>query len=266
MVAKAVLADEHQHVLQVRDLGDASRSERYAVATFIAGLHRDPAATAFYGARLAAAPDEVQLGRDQGYPVGGPRSGRNWFFDEGVRVGSFTHQAELDGMYHGGVHTLAPAEHPMQLARAAQAPDYHWAVGQERGLTVDDYLARQRVMGLMIIKDGVVQVERYQYGRRPADRFVSMSMAKSITALGVGMALDEGRIKSLDDRAEQYLPSLKGTLYGGTTLRNLLRMASGAAFSERYDGQDDSALYPTPVAVNPGLLFGSAQAHPDEVR
>lgn len=206
---------------------------------FIAGL-------ALAGA-LAAAPDEVQLGRDQGYPVGGLRSGRNWFFDEGVRVGSFTHQAELDGMYHGGVHTLAPAEHPMQLARAAQAPDYRWAVGQERGLTVDDYLARQRVMGLMIIKDGVVQVERYQYGRRPADRFVSMSMAKSITALAVGIALDEGRIKSLDDRAEQYLPSLKGSLYGGTTLRNLLRMASGAAFSERYDGQDDSARYSAAV-------------------
>jgi CubicO group peptidase (beta-lactamase class C family) len=174
--------------------------------------------------------------------VGSLRHG-NWFFDEAVRVGSFTHQAGLDGMYHGGVHTLAPAERPMQLARAAQAPDYRWAVGRERQLTVEDYLARQRVMGLLIIKDGVVQVERYQYGRRAADRFVSMSMAKSITALAVGIALDEGRIKSLDDRAEKYLPSLKGSLYGGTTLRNLLRMASGAAFSERYDGRDDSARY-----------------------
>jgi CubicO group peptidase (beta-lactamase class C family) len=165
-----------------------------------------------------------------------------------VRVGSFTHQAEIPGIYHGEVHTLAPAARPMALPRSARTPDYRWAIGQERMLTVDDYLARQRVMGLLVIKDGVVQLERYQYGRQPSDRFVSMSMAKSITSLAVGMALAEGRIKSLDDRAEQYLPSLKGSLYGGTSLRDLLRMASGAAFSERYDGHDDSASYAAAVS------------------
>ena len=193
-------------------------------------------------AAAGAAPDEARLGWDAGYPVGNFKQGTNWFFDEAVRVGSFTHEAGIP-LYHGDVHTLAPSAHPMPLPRVARTPDYRWAVGKEQGLTVDDYLARQRVMGLLVIKDGVVQLERYQYGRKPSDRFVSMSMAKSITALGVGMALAEGRIKSLDDRAEQYLPALKGTLYGGTSLRNLLRMASGAAFSERYDGNDDSARY-----------------------
>ena len=53
-------------------------------------------------------------------------------------------------------------------------------------------------------------------------------MAKSITALAVGIALGEGKIRSLDDRAEVYAPGLRGTLYGGTALRDLLRMASGA--------------------------------------
>ena len=45
---------------------------------------------------------------------------------------------------------------------------------------VDDFLARQRIMGLLIVKDGVIQVERYQYDRKPTDRFTSQSMAKSI--------------------------------------------------------------------------------------
>jgi CubicO group peptidase (beta-lactamase class C family) len=68
-------------------------------------------------------------------------------------------------------------------------------------------------------------------------------MAKSITAIAVGLALDEGKIKSLDDRADVYAPKLAGTLYGETTVRNLLRMASGAKFTEVYDGKDDLARF-----------------------
>ena len=136
----------------------------------------------------------------------------------------------------------------MPLGKAAQEPDYRWDVGQARGLSVDDYLARQRIMGLIIVKDGVVQVERYQYDRKPSHRFVSQSMAKSVTALAIGFALAEGRIKSLDDRADQYAPKLGGTLYGATTIRNLLRMSSGAHFEERYDGNDDVARFSAATA------------------
>ena len=39
-----------------------------------------------------SAPDEEQLGRSRGYPMG---TGRSWFFDERVRVGSFSHLDQL---------------------------------------------------------------------------------------------------------------------------------------------------------------------------
>jgi CubicO group peptidase (beta-lactamase class C family) len=68
-------------------------------------------------------------------------------------------------------------------------------------------------------------------------------MAKSVTAIAVGLALREGKIKSLDERADAIAPALAGTLYGETTVRNLLRMVSGARFEERYDGNDDLARY-----------------------
>jgi CubicO group peptidase (beta-lactamase class C family) len=68
-------------------------------------------------------------------------------------------------------------------------------------------------------------------------------MAKTITAMGVGIALREGLIRSLDDRADAYAPSLTGTLYGETTIRHLLRMSSGAKFEELYNGADDLARY-----------------------
>jgi len=98
-------------------------------------------------------------------------------------------------------------------------------------------------MALLVIKDGVIQVERYQYDRNADHRFLSNSMAKTVTALAIGLAHREGRIRSLDDRAETYAPKLAGTLYGDTTVRNLLRMASGAKFEEIYNGKDDLARY-----------------------
>jgi CubicO group peptidase (beta-lactamase class C family) len=192
-----------------------------------------------------AAPDEERLGKANGYPVGTRQS---WFYDEAVRVGSFTHQAEIDGIIGGRVNTLMPSTQPMPLPKSASPPDYRWSSRHERSLTTDDYLGRQRIMGLMIIKDGVVQLERYQYGRTKDDRFLSNSMAKSIVSLAIGIALQEGQIKSLDDRADAYAPALNGTLYGETSIRNLLRMASGARFTERYDNADDLARYGNAVA------------------
>lgn len=190
-----------------------------------------------------AQPDTQALCKDQGYPVGTAGATRNWFFDECVRVGSFTHQGEIPGIFNGRSREMKPASEPMPLPRSPQEPDYRWATGAQAGLTIDDYMRRQRVMALLVIKDGVIQVERYQYDRTPSHRFLSNSMAKTITALAVGLALREGRIASLDDEAQRYAPELAGTIYGQATVRQLLRMSSGARFEERYDGKDDLARF-----------------------
>ena len=177
-----------------------------------------------------AAPDEELLGKAQGYPLG-TRS--NWFFDEGVRVGSFSHLDELLPHY-----TLSKAQSPLPLAASEGEArlDYRF---ENQTLTLDDFLAHQRVTGLLVIKDGAVLFERYQYDRKPADRFISHSMAKSIVSLAVGMAVAEGKIASLDDLVSKYVPKLAGSAYGETTIRNVLRMSSGVQFSEAYDGNDD---------------------------
>jgi CubicO group peptidase (beta-lactamase class C family) len=191
---------------------------------------------ALTAAQTLAAPDEDKLGKAQGYPVG---NARNWFYDESVRVGSFSNQGEIEGIFGGKANVLGASSAPMPLPKLDAEPRIRWIADHGRSLSIDDYLARERVMGLMIIKDGVIQIERYQYERTPAQRFVSNSMAKSIVSLAVGIALQEGKIASLDDRADKYATKMAGTLYGETTIRNLLRMSSGAHFEERYDGKDD---------------------------
>jgi len=68
-------------------------------------------------------------------------------------------------------------------------------------LTLDDYLARSPATGLLIARGNTILVERYQYGRTDRHRFTSWSMAKTVTAMLIGIALAEGRIRSVDDLA-----------------------------------------------------------------
>src|SRR5439155_4133390 len=56
-----------------------------------------------------------------------------------------------------------------------------------------------------------------------------------------GIAVSEGKIKSIDDPVSAYVPGLANAEYGKTSIRDLLHMSSGVAFSENYDGQDDVA-------------------------
>ena len=57
-------------------------------------------------------------------------------------------------------------------------------------------------------------------------RLMSASMGKTVAALAAGKAICSGYL-SMDQRAEQWIPSLAGTALGAATLRHVLMMASG---------------------------------------
>jgi CubicO group peptidase (beta-lactamase class C family) len=97
-----------------------------------------------------------------------------------------------------------------------------------------DYVSLNRVTGLLVIKDGGIALERYWSGNNEKTRWTSMSVIKSFTASLVGAAIQDGRIRGLDDLVTDYLPALKGSAYEGVTIRNLLEMASGVKWDETY--------------------------------
>jgi CubicO group peptidase (beta-lactamase class C family) len=97
-----------------------------------------------------------------------------------------------------------------------------------------DYLAVNRIAGLLILKDGKVVLEDYELGAEPATRWASFSIAKSVTSTLIGAAIQDGFIASLDDRVTQYVPALRGGVYDGVSIRNVLEMASGVRWNETY--------------------------------
>lgn len=134
---------------------------------------------------------------------------------------------------------VARAAVPWSFKRVAEPAISYSFRGERR--PIQAYLDRNPATGLLIAKDDTILYEHYQYARTDRDRLLSQSMAKTITAMLVGIAVAEQSIKSIDDLASTYVPGLAGTEYGGTTLRALLTMSSGVSFTENYDGSDDIA-------------------------
>jgi CubicO group peptidase (beta-lactamase class C family) len=178
---------------------------------------------------VAGGPDTEDYGASQAYPIGD----RSTYFQIPFLVGSHSH---LDQIFDGRVIRRAPA--PSRLARVNSEPALRYEFGGETR-TLDDYLARNPATGLLVARGDTILIERYQYGRNDRHRFTSWSMAKTVTAMLVGIAIAEGYIRSVDDPAAAYVPALRGTEYGGTSLRHLLQMSSGVRFVEQYTGRDD---------------------------
>lgn len=182
----------------------------------------------------AAAPDEDALGKSAGYPVAGNLLQA---YQQHYLVGSFS---AMDSFNPSCV--LAPSPDPVVLEKNAADTTFTYRFRGET-FTLDDYMMRQRATAVVVVKDGRIVAERYNYARTPDMRMLSNSMAKTIVALGVMKALEDGSIRSLDDPAKTYLPALAGSLYGETRIVNLLRMASGARYVEDYSAHDDRARF-----------------------
>ncbi|WP_309646552.1 serine hydrolase [Phenylobacterium sp.] len=122
---------------------------------------------------------------------------------------------------------------------------------------LDDFMARRRTAGFLILKNGEIALERYGMGSGPESRWASFSIAKSMTATLVGAALHDGAIGSLDEACGLYVPQMRGSAYEDVTLRNLLRMASGVIWDEgdKSDGRDLRRLGQAMGSRRPGAIL-----------
>jgi CubicO group peptidase (beta-lactamase class C family) len=153
----------------------------------------------------AGGPDAEEFGASADYPKGD----RTTFYRIGSLVGSHSH---FDEIFPGRL--IHKAATPSRLVRVAE-PRITWRF-HGADLTLGDYLEGNPTTGLLIARGDTILVERYQYGRTDRHRFASWSMAKTVTAMLVGIALAEGRIRSVDDPAAAYVTELAGTEYGRT--------------------------------------------------
>ncbi|WKY46578.1 serine hydrolase [Eubacteriaceae bacterium ES3] len=84
----------------------------------------------------------------------------------------------------------------------------------------------------IVIKDDKLIFEEYFNGHSRESLSRVFSITKSFTSALIGIAIDQGLIKSVDDPIKKYLPEIKDEKTGSLTIRNLLLMQSGITFKE----------------------------------
>jgi CubicO group peptidase (beta-lactamase class C family) len=89
-------------------------------------------------------------------------------------------------------------------------------------------------VAFLVIRDDSIQYERYWDGYSDSSLSNSFSMAKSFISALVGIAMQEGYIRSLDDPVMNYLPEFRCEANAPLTIRHLLTMSSGLSWDEQY--------------------------------
>lgn len=130
---------------------------------------------------------------------------------------------------------------------------------KERGqlMNLSQFFDLNRIAAALILKDGKIVLEQYRYGNTEQTRWMSMSVAKSITSTLVGAALKQGKIKSLRDPVSLYVPELKGSGYQDASIRDVLMMTSGVAWNEAYSdpNSDRRRLLEAQISQKPGAVL-----------
>jgi CubicO group peptidase (beta-lactamase class C family) len=78
-------------------------------------------------------------------------------------------------------------------------------------------------------------------------------VAKSFTSTLVGAAIQDGAIKSLDDKVSQYVHDLQGSAYDDVTIRQLLTMSSGVRWNEDYEDVNSDVSRFNDAPPDPGV-------------
>jgi CubicO group peptidase (beta-lactamase class C family) len=177
---------------------------------------------------------------------------------------------------------------PSHPLTASPAPVYFEAAPDPRVESVfeevsgqpdwNSFLEAQHTQAFIVMQDGAIKYERYFNGTRRDSVVTSFSVAKSFASALIGIAIDEGRIGSVNDPITLYLPELEARdpRFSQITIRDLLLMSSGLDFQEMrplllngddplttyFPDQRAIALNNTHILEAPGQHFSYNKYHP----
>ena len=114
------------------------------------------------------------------------------------------------------------------------------------------HLEETETTAFLVVKNGKIFQEHYWYGYGKYKASNSFSLAKTITVLLLGKAINDGRILNADQNFSDFYPEFSPNDFGkNLTLRNLASMESGLDWKEDYKN---------PLGPNAALYYGFSLA------
>jgi CubicO group peptidase (beta-lactamase class C family) len=148
-------------------------------------------------------------------------------------------------------NTAQAASAPFPLRQGQALGEVTYKVRDEPGtFTLEQYLTKFCTTGFLVLKDDRIVFERYLQGRKASDGLLSASMSKTVFALLMGIAIQEGKL-TLDERVAAVLPDFKDSAFADATIEDVLRMSSGAALKNSFEPGADSDNRATNPIVSP---------------
>ncbi|WP_160152290.1 serine hydrolase [Microbulbifer sp. ALW1] len=179
-------------------------------------------------AKVTLEPLVAQVGPESDVPVAIQNA--RWHMNDGdINVLTFR---SMESLFT--TRKVARSGNPFALPREDHTLDFSYRF-EGKTYTPEAFLDRTYTNAMLVMKDGKIVYENYLNNSKPDTHFMGWSMTKSLTSLLVGCALEEGRIRSLDDDITDYLPELKEGAYKGVSIRQVLQMRSGVDYEESYE-------------------------------
>jgi CubicO group peptidase (beta-lactamase class C family) len=100
-------------------------------------------------------------------------------------------------------------------------------ISDETWKKVTDWAMPRNTYALAVMRNGVIEHETWAEGYWDGRMLPVRSFTKTLPSLLIGVAIGEGKIKSLDEPVETYLSEWKGDPRGKITIRQFLTMSSG---------------------------------------
>jgi CubicO group peptidase (beta-lactamase class C family) len=172
-----------------------------------------------------------------------------------------------------GCSAAPPAETPLSEAALAAVTADAGAPKDQLARQIDDLFTLEglgETRAVVVMADGKLAAERYGPGYSKDTRFISWSMAKTVSGVLIGMLVADGKL-SLDAPAPVPLWQRPGDPRAEITVRQLLQMRSGLRHTEAgdppyessevrmlfLDGRDNMAQWAEeqPLEAEPGKVF-----------
>ena len=166
--------------------------------------------------------------------------------------------------------SILAATGALVFGRSAAAAGHYWPASQAwagveptvagfeptRLSSAIDLAMADRSASIVVLRGGHRVVEQYAPGITPGTRQEIASAAKSFVSVLLGMAIDQGKIRSVDQSAADFIPQWRNARQSTITLRHMLTMTSGQDFQDlalRGVAGDQFAINSAaPQAVPPG--------------
>ena len=107
-------------------------------------------------------------------------------------------------------------------------------IAEDSIINTQGYLDYTLTDALLVLRHDTIYFEYYANGFTAADQHISWSMSKSVISALFGIAIEEGKINSIEETVTDYLPDFAGTGYDGVRIKDVLQMSSGVGFNEDY--------------------------------